>query len=81
MAKVIDVFFSSLFKSTRPSAQTIRKAMAHISSCLSDTQWTYFGMVFTAAEVKEAAFSLSPTKASGPDGFQAFFFPEVLGLK
>lgn len=28
----------------------------------------------TAAEVKDALFSMSPTKSPGPDGFQAIFF-------
>ncbi|KAK3199859.1 hypothetical protein Dsin_023274 [Dipteronia sinensis] len=73
MARVIQDYFESIFRTTDPSPQDTRKATDAIKSRLSDDKREDLNVAFTA-EVRAAVFDLSPTKALGPDGFQAIFF-------
>ncbi|KAK3229265.1 hypothetical protein Dsin_001146 [Dipteronia sinensis] len=77
MAGVIRIFFNSLFKSSNPSAQIIRKATVCVRSHLSEVQKDDLSSVFLTEEGKDAVFSLSPTKAPGLDDFQAIFFQKI----
>ncbi|KAK3218464.1 hypothetical protein Dsin_012434 [Dipteronia sinensis] len=80
MAVVVSDFFASLFKSVNPPMEDIRKVSAPVRYRLSDDQTRSLGAVISADEIKVAVFSLNPTKAPGPDGFQAIFFQNFWGL-
>ncbi|KAK3230594.1 hypothetical protein Dsin_002475 [Dipteronia sinensis] len=74
MADTIREYFTDLFRSSAPSPATIRKATGGIHTRLTEEMRDDLNRVFTADEIKAAVFSMGPTKAPGPEGFQALFF-------
>ncbi|KAK0576526.1 hypothetical protein LWI29_019063 [Acer saccharum] len=74
MATMILDYFSNIFASSNPSADSIRKAIAAIKTRLSEEMKSDLLHEFRPEEIKDALFSLGPTKAPGPDGYHAIFF-------
>ncbi|KAK3221474.1 hypothetical protein Dsin_008499, partial [Dipteronia sinensis] len=79
MARTVKDFFGSVFQSTSPSEQDIERASAGIKTRVCDDSSMGLSSAFTADDVRTALFSLSPTKAPDPDGFQAIFFQKCWG--
>ncbi|KAK3221486.1 hypothetical protein Dsin_008511 [Dipteronia sinensis] len=79
LTKIISDFFSSIFSSSNPSELDILKASKGIKSRMTGIMSEALGSQYSAEEVKDAIFGLSPTKAPGPDGFHAIFFQKAWG--
>ncbi|KAK3211774.1 hypothetical protein Dsin_016480 [Dipteronia sinensis] len=79
MARTVKDYFSFVFQSSSPSEQDIERATAGIKTRLCDDISMGLSSAFTADDVRTALFSMSPTKAPGPDGFQAIFFQKCWG--
>ncbi|KAI9180810.1 hypothetical protein LWI28_008346 [Acer negundo] len=58
MAVVVSDFFASLFKSSNPSSQDIRKASTPIRSILTDTQSSSLSAMYTKDEIRKAGRAL-----------------------
>ncbi|KAK3228941.1 hypothetical protein Dsin_000822 [Dipteronia sinensis] len=82
MADTIREYFADLFRSSAPSPSpsTIRKFTGGIHERLTEEMRNDLNRVFTADEIKAAVFNMGPTKAPGPDGFQALFFQKFWGV-
>ncbi|TXG48232.1 hypothetical protein EZV62_027526 [Acer yangbiense] len=74
LARVIQEYFSTIFKSSSPSAQDIDKATNGINSSLNEEKKERLNQAFTHEEVKNVVFEMNPTKAPGSRGF----LPKVL---
>ncbi|KAK0598373.1 hypothetical protein LWI29_034075 [Acer saccharum] len=77
---IIKLFFSDLYRSSNPAAGDIGNAAAAIDSTLDDGMINDLSRAFTEDEVKRAIFEMNPSKAPGPDGFQAMFFQKYWKL-
>lgn len=72
IVRVIDAYFEKLF-TTSPGerSETVRQALKPL---VSEEENLLLTSVPSAAEIREAAFSINAEKAPGPDGFSAGFF-------
>lgn len=72
IVQTIDAYFQKLF-TTSPGERedTVRYALRPL---VSDAENDALTALPSAAEVRDAAFSINADKAPGPDGFSAGFF-------
>ena len=72
IASVVTAYFSTIFtSSTNDCKDTVQSAL---TSRITAAQNERLIEIPTAAEIKQALFSIHPDKAPGPDGFSASFF-------
>ncbi|KAK0607443.1 hypothetical protein LWI29_015165 [Acer saccharum] len=82
MAGIISQYFSSIFTSSHPSAEQLERVLGSVEHRLPSNMRDFLDGNFSAEEVKEALFQMSPSKSPGEDGFPAAFFQkhwEVVG--
>lgn len=67
-------FYNKLFMTSLPSDRVISEAITPISNKLTTHQISSLSSNFTPDEVRQAIFSMGPSKAPGEDGFQLIFY-------
>ena len=72
IGKVIVTYFQKLFEAIEGNSE--ETVMLALSPMVTDEQNNELVLVPTAAEIKEAVFSIHADKAPGPDGFSANFY-------
>ncbi|CAA7058564.1 unnamed protein product [Microthlaspi erraticum] len=78
IVQVISAYFQDIFISRSSSCEeTVHQA---IHPCISEETNETLIRELTPEEIKAALFSISPDKASGPDGFSACFFQKNWSL-
>lgn len=67
-------YFSSLFRSSNPSASHIENILASIEARVNDRMNGILNQNFTKEEVRTTMFQMNPHKAPGPYGFPISFY-------
>lgn len=81
---IVTSFYSNPFTSQNPSPEDTQMIMKHISPTFTQDMNTKLSLPFSKKEICKALFDLNPSKASGLDGFTAFFFQnawDIIGDK
>ncbi|XP_057770939.1 uncharacterized protein LOC130990727 [Salvia miltiorrhiza] len=73
-ALIITDYFQKLFSSSRPNMEDIFEVVSKIEERLTCDEVAALEKPYERDEIRRAVFDMHPTKASGPDGFNARFF-------
>ena len=77
MSKLATMFYKNLYSSEGVSDMEV--VLDAVPTRVTPEMNDHLLAPFDSKEVKEALFQMFPTKAPGPDGFSAHFFPAALG--
>ncbi|KAK3219444.1 hypothetical protein Dsin_013414 [Dipteronia sinensis] len=80
ITRVVCNYFSDLFSSSLLLECDLNAATQFIYNRFDREMVDLLSSEFTSVEVRAAVFGLGPSKAPGPDGFQALLFSRSLGM-
>lgn len=73
-------YFQSLFISSSPTYNQIQAVLEELPAKVTPEMNAYLEEPFSPEEIVEALSQTPPTKALGPDGLPAAFFPKALEI-
>ena len=80
MERMFCNYFANLFTTTNPPHTQMEEVLQTIPRKITMEMNEELDKPFSAEEIMTALSQMCPTKAPGPDGFPAAFFPKTLEI-